>query len=502
MSLKDVYQRFLANPQPAALAPDASLIYITTTTKLDGASAVLSHLAKQQKIVKTRSEIVLDAIESANSLCLDIETTLEFNTGGGAYLPSLDDNFLADHVATFPTIHIVRFNAQNQIQNVRIYWEQASLLKQVEVIGSRSRGWPIRDTKDQIRLIKSAIASAPTDKGPGSANFPAYTERETETGEERSKKGSPGKRYIKDPHAADSLFELLSPGKEGKDRSDPVRAPRAPASGAPPPREYGELFVEDENAADAPDVTPSRTKPRPKSGAIRKFQPSRLFDDDETVAAEKSHEQIAYRANPKRFDHFELGADNSTREIKEKPQRPQSRQAPHWDFDDVTPEKPKRQPRGEEVRHFGWSDDEPDLTSPPVRPKVVQPRPDAETHFELADVQEDKGPRIISSYQNKGLGLYKNHLFSDSPQKESAPPANNAANMKEFASHWSVTDSPQDPHNDENSKPVPGDRQQALKMMQPNWKNTYDQSSPAKMTPPQRRSMRNANQRHWGVGEN
>lgn len=104
MSLKDVYQRFLANPGSAPLASNASLIYITTTTKLDGASAVVSHLTKQQRIVKTRSENVLDVIESANSLCLDIETTLEFVSGGGAYLPSLDDNFLADHVATFPTV--------------------------------------------------------------------------------------------------------------------------------------------------------------------------------------------------------------------------------------------------------------------------------------------------------------------------------------------------------------------------------------------------------------
>ena len=104
MSLKDVYQRFLANPASAPLASNASLIYITTTTKLDGASAVVSHLTKQQRIVKTRSENVLDVIESANSLCLDIETTLEFVSGGGAYLPSLDDNFLADHVATFPTV--------------------------------------------------------------------------------------------------------------------------------------------------------------------------------------------------------------------------------------------------------------------------------------------------------------------------------------------------------------------------------------------------------------
>ncbi|PYI03882.1 hypothetical protein BO78DRAFT_188459 [Aspergillus sclerotiicarbonarius CBS 121057] len=501
MSLKDVYRRFLADPRSAPLASDVSVIYITTTTKLDGAPAVVNHFAKQQRNIKTKSENVLDVIESANSICLDIETTLEFVSGnGGAYLPSLDNNFLAGHVATFPTVHIVRFNSQNQIQNVRIYWDQASLLKQVEVIGSRGRGWPVREPKDQIRLIKSSIASGPADNGPAlTSSLPAETE------EDNSKQGSPGKKYIKDPHAADSLFELISPSK---DRSDPVRAPRAPASAQPPPREYSELFGDHGDVdVDAPG-TPSRTRNTAKAGVGKNYQGSRIFDNEE-ARDEGSHEQIAYRANPKRFDHFELGADNSQREVQEKPGRPVSRQAPHWDFDDVTPEKPKRQLRGEEIRHFGWSDDEPDLTSPPVKPRVVHARPDAETHFQLADApEEDKnGPRIISSYQNKGMGLYKNHLFNDNEEDENAPLSvvNNGPNLKEFESHWSMSDETpkKNAGSRENQKPISGDRQRAVKNMEQSW-DTYDQSPkpPVKMTPPQRRSVRYVNQRSWELGDN
>lgn len=47
---------------------------------------------------------MLHCIESENEICLDVETTLEFVTGGGAYLPGLDDNFLADRVVTFPIV--------------------------------------------------------------------------------------------------------------------------------------------------------------------------------------------------------------------------------------------------------------------------------------------------------------------------------------------------------------------------------------------------------------
>lgn len=104
MSLQTVYQGFLADPKSAPLAPDVSLIYITTTTRFDQAEAVVSHLSKQQKIVKKKSEDIISAVEGPDSLCVDVESTLEFVTGGGAYLPSLDDNFLADRVATFPTV--------------------------------------------------------------------------------------------------------------------------------------------------------------------------------------------------------------------------------------------------------------------------------------------------------------------------------------------------------------------------------------------------------------
>ena len=104
MSLKDVYQRFLADHKSVSLAPDASLIYIPTTTKLEGPDAVIAHLSKQNNIVKPKAQDVLGVVEGAGSLCLDVETTLEFVAGGGAYLPSLDDNFLVDHIASFPTV--------------------------------------------------------------------------------------------------------------------------------------------------------------------------------------------------------------------------------------------------------------------------------------------------------------------------------------------------------------------------------------------------------------
>ncbi|KAJ0294222.1 hypothetical protein COL922a_014171, partial [Colletotrichum nupharicola] len=210
----------------------------------------------------------------------------------------------------------------NQIQSVRVYWDQASLLKQVEVIGNRSRNWPVRDADKQTRLIRLASNSAPADNGAPQVK-PSSTANKDDVPQAPP---SPGKKHIKDPYAADSLFDLISPSKDG---AEPVRLPRAPASAKPPPREYNELFVGDEEN-DAPDATPSRSRtvaPKagagknyrpsrifdadevedlkeatpvaPKAGAGKNYRPSRIFDDDET-AAHETHEQIAYRANTKR----------------------------------------------------------------------------------------------------------------------------------------------------------------------------------------------------------
>ncbi len=106
MSLQSLYQAFLGAPTAAALADKASLNYITTLTTINDSAAIVKHLSAQQHHFKKKQERVISSIESSDAICLDVETTLEFITGGGAYLPGLDDNFLADRVATFPIVSV------------------------------------------------------------------------------------------------------------------------------------------------------------------------------------------------------------------------------------------------------------------------------------------------------------------------------------------------------------------------------------------------------------
>ena len=103
-SLRSLYQSFLASPNASALNNNASLNYITTLTTINTAAAIIKHHTAHQKALTKKEEKILSCIEGSDALCLDVETTLEFITGGGAYLPGLDDNFVADRVVTFPMV--------------------------------------------------------------------------------------------------------------------------------------------------------------------------------------------------------------------------------------------------------------------------------------------------------------------------------------------------------------------------------------------------------------
>ena len=105
-SLKAAYQNFLSNPDGSALNDEASLNYITTLTTIKSSAAVVKHFAAHQKVLKKKEEKVLNAIESNDALCLEIETTLEFLKGGGAYLPGLEENFLADRIVILPIVSV------------------------------------------------------------------------------------------------------------------------------------------------------------------------------------------------------------------------------------------------------------------------------------------------------------------------------------------------------------------------------------------------------------
>lgn len=104
MALRSVYERYLAGGGIEALNDNATLHYITTLTTINSSAAIARHNTAHSKVLTKKSEEVLSSVEGDNALSLEIDTTIQFITGGGAYLPGLDDNFIADRVVSFPTV--------------------------------------------------------------------------------------------------------------------------------------------------------------------------------------------------------------------------------------------------------------------------------------------------------------------------------------------------------------------------------------------------------------
>jgi hypothetical protein len=102
--MADTYLSFLRSPSESALASDAALHYITTTTSIHESAAIIKHFQAQDKVVKKKAENVLSSFGTSDGAVVETDTTFEFIRGGGAILPQMDDNMLADSIASLPMV--------------------------------------------------------------------------------------------------------------------------------------------------------------------------------------------------------------------------------------------------------------------------------------------------------------------------------------------------------------------------------------------------------------
>ncbi|KAL1844296.1 hypothetical protein VTJ49DRAFT_2353 [Mycothermus thermophilus] len=521
MALQAAYKQFLASPNTSALTDDASLHYVTTTTSVAGATDIIKHLATVRNRIKKVNEEPLFAIENQHALVVEFDTTLEFVSSGGPYLPGLDDNFLADRTAFLAVTHVVSFNTDGKITQIRQSWDQASLLKQVEVIGRSGANWPIRDAKDQIALISKCA------KGDAAAAAAAAASKQALPTRSRGSSNA-----MRDPHAT---LDLFAPREELESVPATVVSPYA--GRRPRQRSFTEILgdepVEDpESPSSGRDRSQSPSKAiAPKVGAGKNFQRMRLFDmdeddgpADETQERPRSLERVVrpdprkyqhfelndeppaepqepervVRPDPRKYQHFELDDGSEDQEVpepqpKKAPAPRQDRRSKHestWSFDDfTTPQKPvasRVMHRARDVRHWG-ADNEVLENTPAPHPQVIKPRRDAEAHFELADdgpVRKDApAGRPRGALHNDSLHLYDNRLpleDDDSPSATAPAALGNITNLnnrrKDFDPHFSMTDeSPRTNSHAEPAKPVPEDRKKAVRMMESNWA-PYDES--------------------------
>ena len=121
MALQMKYQEFLSRPTTDALAPGASLHYIPTAVTITEPAAILKHFATQNQQLK-KKENFLNVTEGPNGICAETETTIQFEGGGGTFLPGLDDNFLADRTVSLPVVcQMTKLRARDGINHCAIF---------------------------------------------------------------------------------------------------------------------------------------------------------------------------------------------------------------------------------------------------------------------------------------------------------------------------------------------------------------------------------------------
>ncbi|KAH0000819.1 hypothetical protein KCU78_g15188, partial [Aureobasidium melanogenum] len=377
--MADTYLSFLRSPSESALASDAALHYITTTTSIHDSAAIIKHYQAQEKVLKKKSENVLGSNGSSDGAVVETETTFEFMRGGGAILPQMDDNMLADSIATLPMVHVVQYNAQGKISQIRLYWDQATVLRQVEAIGKSGRNWPIRDGTNMIKTVKNSINNA----GSTTTSLPTRP---------ASTQSQAGGRQNGDFHAR--LF-ATGEGQEPRTQANVNPEYAVRTSAKPAPRQMDEIFA---NGSSNESYKPEG---QPKAGSGKNFQDNRLFDENTQPQRILSPE--SKKIDPRKYDHFEFSTGEGSAPASDLHRRMSTKGSTHtsnWDFQDfTTPEKHKPRPNPEQERHIGPGVDE-DQISPEKRPVVHAARPDANAHFEISD-DSPAGPKApFSNHTN------------------------------------------------------------------------------------------------------
>ena len=373
-------------------------------------------------------------------------------------------------------MHVVTFDNNQKIEQIRLMWDQGCLLKSVDVVGARGKNWPIREGKEQLRAITSSIESSTiTSMATGAPGDERQGRRPTKAGTANAGSGTP-------PSWSRSIERDESPNN--------ALGPRASAK--PPPRDYHDLFAADADLAPERSQSPSKNNPK-KAGAGKNYHDVRLFDNTPLDPRDPSSpEKISIKANPRKHNHFEFGEDplnvqpNTDKASKHRSQ---------WDFSDfVTPEKSRSRQATRTDRHFGWSDDEDEAKQPTIhRQQKPHPRKDADAHFDFNDDATPKAtaperPRTRDA--NDRMGLYHDHVNLGDPEKQAGAslnekmPLGNVTNVnaqghkKNFSSQFEMSDASPNILKDENAnRELPETKKKATKIMEANW-SMYDDSPP------------------------
>jgi hypothetical protein len=315
---------------------------------------------------------------------------------------SVDVHVYSQQKSNQAQVHVVQFDGQGKISQIRLYWDQSTVLRQVDAIGKSGRNWPIRDGFAQVKTVKASINDTPS--ATNTTSLPSRSAPIDNAALPDRPILSPGARQ--DGDFNDRLFatgDSLEP-RRPSNNTNPEYAVRASAK--PAPRQLNEIFT-DENSKKS-----FQPEGKPKIGSAKNFHENRLFDENKEPQPE-----VSKKTDPTKFSHFEFpnGESGAAASDMYRPMSNKTTKQSNWDFQDFsTPEKHRPRANPEQERHIGPGLDEvcfvevtasldttnsmQDQVSPEKRPITHAARHENNAHFEIAD-DSPAGPK--APFSNK-----------------------------------------------------------------------------------------------------
>lgn len=126
---------FKARPSGDAFTGDSVLLYMATLSGARGPEAINYFLVNSLRKIKI-TEKVISTVASKDAIMEEVEAKIELKLGGSWVAPGVDEQFVVGQTVDIPLLKSVKF-VGDKIQTMRVYHDQASILKQLNLISER-----------------------------------------------------------------------------------------------------------------------------------------------------------------------------------------------------------------------------------------------------------------------------------------------------------------------------------------------------------------------------
>nr|CAG8519923.1 6339_t:CDS:2 [Entrophospora candida]CAG8554275.1 10879_t:CDS:2 [Entrophospora candida] len=153
MNLDELWSEYKSNRDGDHYTDNASVIFVPTASGARGYDAVRQFLAKayDPRVLKITERPVYRTI-GTDSVVEEAEITILFVSGDGAWIvPGVDSRHTIDNKVVIPMVTSALYEG-DRISSIRVYWDQASVLKQLKLISEKSP-WPVLTDKQVDALI-------------------------------------------------------------------------------------------------------------------------------------------------------------------------------------------------------------------------------------------------------------------------------------------------------------------------------------------------------------